>query len=68
MKLKFISIFNLKWNIIKFENYKKENKPEKKYLYENENISELEKKELEKLDSFFDGEDKDLLNESKKIK
>ena len=50
------------------ENDKKENKPEKKYLYKNENISELEKKELGKLDSFFDGEDKDLLNESEKNK
>ena len=40
----------------------------KKYLDENENISELEKKEIEKLDSFLDGEDKDLLIESENNK
>ena len=39
------------------ENNKKENNNEKD-LDENENISELEKKELEKLDSFLDDEDK----------
>jgi hypothetical protein len=49
------------------ENNKKENNNEKD-LDENENISELEKKELEKLDSFLDDEDKDLLNESENNK
>lgn len=47
------------------ENNKKENNNEK---YLDENISELEKKELEKLDSFLDDEDKDLLNESENNK
>ena len=50
------------------ENNKKENNSEK---YLDENISELEKKELEKLGSFLDDEDKDLLSnepENNKIK
>ena len=49
------------------ENNKKENNNEK-YLDENENISDLEKKELEKFDSFLDDEDKDLLTESENNK
>ena len=49
------------------ENDKKENNNEK-FLDENEKISDLEKKELEKLDSFLDDEDKDLLAESENNK